>query len=151
MRAALGKHLLELLLLRVIQDRFDLAVRILHDGPHLGVAILLAERSIGAQGLHLLLASREDGRNLRHLVARQVQPLSQMRGKLLGREVAVLIARLLLRGLRRIGSGSLIGIRRLCEHYARGKQRAQNDSCFGWIHFSVSPFGCRVSDRPLGV
>ena len=106
--AALSKHLLKLLLLRVSQDGFDLAVGVLHDGMRLGVAILHADRGVGTQSLHLLLASREDGRDLRDLIAAQAQALAEMRGKLAGIEVAVLLAGLRGRGLRCVGSGSLI-------------------------------------------
>jgi hypothetical protein len=101
MLATLSKHLLKLLLLRVGQDGFDLGVRVLHDGVRLGVAILFAERGVGAQSLHLLLASGEDGRDLRHLIAAQAEPLTETRSELAGIEVAMLIARLRRRGLRR--------------------------------------------------
>lgn len=110
MLAALGKHLLKLLLLRVSEDSFNLAIRILHDGVPLGVAILLSERGVGAQSLHLLLASGEDGRDLRDLIAAQAQPFAQMRGELAGIKVAVLLAGLRGRDLRCVGSGSLVRV-----------------------------------------
>lgn len=115
-RSALGKHLFKLLLLLIIQECFDFRVRILPDGPCLGVAILHAKRSVGAQSLHLLLARGEDGRNLRHLIARQSQALTEMRGKPAGVKVAVLVAGLPLRG---VGSRRLARVRRLREHNAR--------------------------------
>ena len=67
--AAFSKHLLELLLLRVVENSFDLALAILHDGLCLGVAILFGKRGIGAKTLHLLLTVREDRLKLRHLFA----------------------------------------------------------------------------------
>ena len=67
--AAFSKHLLELLLLRVIENSFDLALAILHDGLCLGVAILFGKLGIGAKTLHLLLTVREDRLKLRHLFA----------------------------------------------------------------------------------
>ena len=105
-RAALSKHLLKLLLLLIIQDSFDLRVRILPDGPRLGVAILHAERSVGAQSLHLLLASGEDGRDLRHLIAREAQALAEMRGELVG--------------ARSCGAGSLAALAWLAVRWQRG-------------------------------
>jgi hypothetical protein len=133
-RAALGKHLLELLFLRVAQQGLNLAVRILHEGLDLGVAIFLAERGVGAQGLHLLQAVGEDGLDLRHLIAGEAELLPEMRGLLAGVEGAVL-ARL------RWSSG-LVGVRRLCEHecHSGRKQNAQCDSCFCAVsHFSFPP------------
>lgn len=113
MLAALSKHLLKLLLLRVSQDGFDFGVRVLHDGVGLRVAILFAERGVSAQGLHLLLASGEDGRDLRHLIAAQAEPLTETRGELAGIEVVMLLAGLRGRGLRHIRGWGLIRVRRL--------------------------------------
>ena len=144
-RVALSKHLLELLLLRVAQESFDLAVAILHDRLSLTVAILLAEQVVGAEGLHLLLAVSEDGLNLRYLIAGEAELLAQMRGLLAGVHGAVLFARL------RIGSG-LVGIRRLCKQCACKEQRAQDEGSFCHaIHLSISPIGRSCDDRPLRV
>ena len=101
------------------------------------------ERGVGAKVLHLLEAIGEDGLDLRHLIVAEPKPLAQMHGLLAGVEVAVEppAAR---RGLRRIGSGGLVGAGRLREHEPRGKQRAQNDAllpcianCVHTLEFSL--------------
>lgn len=103
--AAVGQHLLVLLFLRVVEQSFDLRVRVLHDGLELGATILLRERCVGAQGLHLLATVRDDGRNLRNLVTVQAQTLAEMRGHPAGINVALEVTPVCLRGLRRIGVG----------------------------------------------
>ena len=123
MRAALCLHLFELLFLVVAQERLDLAVRVLHDGLHLGVAILLVERVVGAQSLHLLEAVSEDGLDLRHLIAGEAEPLSQMSGLPAGVEGAMLSG--FSRSSRRIGIGRLSER----ESGARRKQNAQSNGC----------------------
>jgi hypothetical protein len=119
MRATLCLHLFELLFLVVAQQRLDLAVRVLHDGLHLGAAILLVERVVGAQSLHLLEAVSEDGLDLRHLIAGEAEPLSQMSGLPAGVEGAMLSG--FSRSSRRIGIGRLSER----ESGARRKQNAQ--------------------------
>ena len=139
-RATLGKHLFELLLLRIIQCSFQFALAILHDGPCLCVAILWGERGVGAKALHLLPAIREDRRNLRHLIAVESEPLAQVCGLLSRIERAVLAARLRLPGLRSVRDGGLVAFRRLCKQDARREQCAQNDCCFCRVHTLDSPF-----------
>lgn len=117
--ATLSKHLLILLLLRVVQQGLDLAVGILPDGLCLGATVLRSERAVGAQALHLLLAIGEKGRNLRHLIAGKAETLAEVRGHLVGIKVAVIVSRLRLRGLRRVGVGGLVRVGRLREQDAR--------------------------------
>jgi hypothetical protein len=141
---ALGLHLLELLFLRVVQQSLDLAVRVLHNGLHLGAAVVLAERVVGAKGLHLLEAVSEDRLDLRYLVAAEAEPLAQML-RLLGWVEGAVLARLPL------SSGRLIGVWRLCEHECRagGKQNAQSNSCFSHVVHQFLLFGRALDHRPL--
>jgi hypothetical protein len=115
------------------------------------MAILLCERSIGEQALHLLLAVREDRLELRHLVAAQTKSLAEMRGLFGWVDVAVMSALMRLRGLRRIRSGRLVAVRRLCEQDSRRKQRAQNDSCLCHVHTLVLPPGLDRSSGPVNM
>ena len=153
-QAALGLHLLELLLLRVVQDGFDLGVGILHQGLDLGVAIPLAERGVRAKVLHLLEAIGKDGLDLRHLIVAQSQPLAQMRGLPVGVEVAVEVPPLASAcGALAAGAWLVAGA---CAN-ARPAESSAPRISVAFLALRVafislnSPCGCRGADRPLRV
>ena len=74
--ASFGKHLLELLLLRVVENSLNLIPSVLHDGLCFCVTILLRERCVCAKALHLLLALCHDGRKLRYLIVAETEPFA---------------------------------------------------------------------------
>lgn len=76
--AAVLKHLLELLLLRVGQQRLYLIAAILLDAVELGAAVLRREAGIGARARHLLLAVGENGFDLRNLVFAEPELLTEV-------------------------------------------------------------------------
>ena len=119
MGAAVGEHLLELLLLRIVQQRFDLRLAFIEDLLCLCAAIAAREAGVCAKILHLLLPVCEDRSDLRDLVARQAELLAEMRGLPGGIDCALMIIHLRCCGLRCISRWGLICIRRLREQCAR--------------------------------
>src|SRR3974390_3306515 len=75
--ALAAHHLVELLLLVSVEDGLDLARGRLPDLHHLGAAIVLRQRGIVAEGLHLLGFVFEDGLDLLLLRVGQVELLGQ--------------------------------------------------------------------------
>ena len=65
--------LLELLLLGIVQDSFNLLVRILHQRLSLLAALLLTERRVTSHCLHLRVSVLKNGQYLLLLVRRQGQ------------------------------------------------------------------------------
>src|SRR3974390_414851 len=74
--ALAAHHLVELLLLVSVEDGLDLARGRLPDLHHLGAAIVLRQRGIVAEGLHLLGFVFEDGLDLLLLRFSQVELLA---------------------------------------------------------------------------
>lgn len=102
---AIGKHLLELLLLRVSHQSFNLALAVLHDGLRLCVTILRGQRCVRTKALHLLTAISENGLKLSHLIAAQAELLAKMSG-------------LFPRG-RTCGAGGPVALARFAAHLQR--------------------------------
>ena len=66
--AVLLFHLFVLLLLRIVQDSFDLAVAVPDNTSYLRLSILGRQARVIAQGLHLLIATGEDRFDLCFLI-----------------------------------------------------------------------------------
>jgi hypothetical protein len=139
-------HLLELLLLRIVQHRFDFAVAVLHDFVRLGAAILLRHACIGSQRLHLLRAILENRLDLVHLVVGKIELLLQM-----GRH-AIGVGRMMHARMVRLGCGCialrLSLLRRLRQHYACRQQRAQQHGYSSFMHIRVFSLGASAFHWP---
>lgn len=79
---ALGLHFIPFLLLRRVEKRTHLRVRIVADIHHLRPAVLLRKRRILVQVLHLRLFGRENLLHLGLLIGRQVEMFGQFLGPL---------------------------------------------------------------------
>ena len=62
--AAVGEHLLKLLLLRVGQQGFNAVAAVLHHSLHAGAAVARGEGLVGAESFNLLLPIGNDGPDL---------------------------------------------------------------------------------------
>ena len=74
----------KLLLLRVVQDRLDLAARVLANALELGYLIFARQGSVLTQRLHLLMLVCKDRLDLRLLVRGQAIALGHVRNLLIG-------------------------------------------------------------------
>jgi len=72
------RGLLELLLLSIGHQGFQLLMRIRHCRTHLLMAVLLAQRSVVVDRFHLLLLVLQDRQHLLLLIGGQVQHFRQM-------------------------------------------------------------------------
>src|SRR3954468_10941337 len=113
MSAALLHHFFELLLLGVIQHSFDLVLAVLHDCMRLGPAVLLRERTVTAQRLHLLSAILQHGLDLCYLLVGQIEFLAKMPRHAIGIWRMMGTRLIVLRGLCR--ARGLLLIRDLCQ------------------------------------
>ena len=145
---ALCHELLELLLLLVVEDGFDLRSTVLHDGLSLGTAVSGREGRIGAQSLHLADTIDKDGLDLRHLVLAEIQFPAEAASLAGGMSLKMAALRgwsgLRATFLNRIVRGLLLRIR-LREDEPGGEQCAEDYGCDSWITerhkslFSLAP------------
>jgi hypothetical protein len=94
-------HLFKLLLLLIVQGRFQTRLRILTDSLRLAVAILWRQGLILEQCLQLLLAIRQNRFDLSLLIRTQIKRLRQMLQLPVGVHVHATLMALFLRACRR--------------------------------------------------